>query len=112
MSMFTITGEVMNTFFQAGRIDPETGKQEEGKNKVQIMGDIPVADGGSKLDLITLTVPEGISFEPHMRRNVVVPLGFFSPSKGQIIYFIPKGSKVEPKAISEAKTSKGLFNNS
>lgn len=112
MSMFTISGEVMNTFFQAGRTDPETGKKEDGKNKVQIMGNIPTSDGGSKLDLITLTVPEGISFDSYLNTEVVVPLGFFSPSKGQIIYFIPKGSKVLPKDIQESKKPKSLFGDS
>lgn len=98
MSMFQVTGQVMNVFHQPGRVDPETGEYGKGKDKVQIMGDIPVSDGGSKLDLVTLTVPEGLNFEGLIKRTVSVPLGFFSPAKGSIVYFIPKGSEIASDA--------------
>lgn len=92
MSMFTVTGKVVKTFFQEGQLDKETGELEEGKNKVQIMGEVPVKGGESKFDLLTLSVPDEIDFEPLIEKEVSVPLGFFSPAKGQIVYFIPKGS--------------------
>lgn len=98
MSMFQVSGQVMNCFYQPGPVDSETGEVKKGKNKVQILGEMPVSDGGSKLDLITLSVPEGLSFEPYLRKAVSVPLGFFSPSKGSIVYFIPKGSQIESQA--------------
>ena len=66
------------------------------------MGDMPVNGGGSKFDLITLTIPEGMDFEPHRKSVVKLPLGFFAPAKGNITYFIPKGSEIEcltPKPI-------------
>lgn len=94
MSMFQVTGQVMNVFYQPGRADPETGEYGKGKEKVQIMGDIPVSDGGSKFDLITLSIPEGLNFEPYIKKSVSVPLGFFAPAKGSIVYFIPKGSEI------------------
>ena len=94
MSMFQITGQVINCFFQPGSLDKTTGELKEGKNKVQILGNIPVSDGGSKMDLVTLTVPDGVDFKTYLQKKVSVPLGFFSPAKGSIIYFIPKGSKV------------------
>lgn len=95
MSMFTITGEVRNVFYQPGQVDKETGVLKQGSYKVQILGEMPVNGGGSKEDLITLTIPEGINFEPLKKRLVRFPLGFFSPAKGSIVYFIPKGSNVE-----------------
>lgn len=95
MSMFTVTGEVRSVFYQPGPVDPETGKLKPGTNKVQVLGEIPVNGGGSKEDLITLSIPDGINFEPLKKRFVRFPLGFFSPAKGSILYFIPKGSNVE-----------------
>lgn len=94
MSMFTLRGKVVNTFHQQGKLDKETGELREGTDRVQIMGEMPVAGGGSKVDLITLTIPEGLDFSEHLQKAVEVPLGFFSPQKGQIIYFIPKGSQI------------------
>lgn len=105
MSMFTVTGEVQNIYFQPGAVDPETNKNRAGSWKVQIMGDMPVNGGGSKFDLITLTIPEGMDFEPHRKSVVKLPLGFFAPAKGNITYFIPKGSEIEcltPKPIAPA----------
>lgn len=94
MSMFTVTGEVRNVYHQPGATDKETGEIKPGSDKVQILGDVPVQGGGSKLDLITLTIPEGMDFKPFLKRTVSVPLGFFSPAKGSIVCFIPKGSTV------------------
>ena len=94
MSMFQVSGQVMNCYYQPGPVDAETGEIKKGKNKVQILGNIPVSDGGSKMDLITLTVPDGVDFKTYLQKKVSVPLGFFSPAKGSIMYFIPKGSKV------------------
>lgn len=108
MSMFTVTGEVRNVYFQPGSVDPETGKSKPGSNKVQILGDIPVSDGGSREDLITLTIPEGIDFEPFKKRFVRFPLGFFAPGKGTIVYFIPKGSKIELLPTSGVATPQPL----
>ena len=95
MSMFTVTGEVRNVFYQPGQKDKETGETREGSDKVQILGDMPVSGGGSREDLITLSIPEGMDFKPYLKRTVRLPLGFFAPSKGTIIYFIPKGSEIE-----------------
>ena len=95
MSMFTITGEVKNVFFQEGQIDKETGESKEGSHKVQILGEMPVKGGGTRLDLVTLTIPEGIDFKPFLGLSVRFPLGFFSPAKNAILYYIPKGSQVE-----------------
>lgn len=100
MSMFQITGRVINCFFQPGNLDKVTGELREGKSKVQILGDIPISNGGSKMDLVTLTVPEGVNFEQYLNKEVSVPLGFFSPSKGSILYFIPKGSKITDLAAA------------
>lgn len=94
MSMFEVTGQVMKSYHQPGSVDPETGELTKGKDKVQILGEIPVSDGSTKYDLITLSVPEGVDFKPLMKKVVRVPLGFFAPSKNNIIYFIPKGSNV------------------
>lgn len=95
MSMFTVTGEVRNVFYQPGQLDKETGVLKPGSNKVQVLGEMPVNGGGSKEDLVTLTIPEGMDFEILKKRLVRFPLGFFSPAKGTIAYFIPKGSTVE-----------------
>ncbi len=53
--------------------------------------------GGTREDIITLTIPEGLDFMPYLKQSVSVPIGFLSPAKGSIVYFIPKGSQIIPK---------------
>jgi hypothetical protein len=99
LSMFTVTGQVLKTYIQAGQVDKETGEVGKSSVKVQIMGEMPVQGGDSRLDLITLTVDNEQTYSVLKGKAVRVPLGFFAPQKGNIIYFIPKGSK--PELINE-----------
>jgi len=95
LSMFTVTGQVLKTFIQPGGVDKTTGEVSPSSVKVQIMGEMPVKGGDSRLDLITLTVESQKAFDDLKGKRVRVPLGFFSPQKGNIVYFIPKGALPE-----------------
>jgi hypothetical protein len=95
LSMFTVTGQVLKTFVQEGRTDKETGEVGKDAVKVQIMGEMPVQGGDSRMELITLTVEDQKSYDALKGKRVRVPLGFFAPAKGNIIYYIPKGSNPE-----------------
>lgn len=92
ISMFTVTGQVLKTFIQPGQVNKETGDVGKTSVKVQIMGELPVQGGESKLDLITLTVENQKAYEDLVHKQVRVALGFFAPAKGNIVYFIPKGA--------------------
>lgn len=94
MSMFNITGKVLNCFEQHQKPNKETGEIVPPKSKVQIMGSVPVMGGESKYEMVDLSVPDGLSFKEYEGKKVSVPLGVFAPSKGSVIYFIPQGSKV------------------
>lgn len=95
LSMFTVTGKVMKTFIQPGGVDKETGETQPPTAKVQIMGEMPVRGGDSRLDLITLTIDNAKEYEALTGKQIRVPLGFFAPSKGAIVYYIAKGGRPE-----------------
>lgn len=95
LSMFTVTGQVLKTFVQPGSVNKETGEASDPSVKVQIMGEMPVKGGDSRLDLITLTVENQKTFDELKGKRVRIPLGFFAPQKGNIVYFIPKGATPE-----------------
>lgn len=95
ISMFTVTGQVLKTFVQPGQVDKETGELGKASTKVQIMGEMPVKGGDSRLELITLTAESQKVYDELKGKRVRVPLGFFSPAKGNIVYFIPKGATPE-----------------
>lgn len=94
MSMLQITGKVLNVFEK-----PATKRGDEqisAKPQVQLLGNIALPNGDSRFDLITLTTDSPTSFEQFKGKEVSVPVGVFAPSKGQVIYFIPKGSNPLP----------------
>lgn len=95
ISMFTVTGKVLKTFIQPAQADKETGVVGNPSVKVQLIGEMPVQGGESRLDLITLTVENQKTYDELRGKQIRVPLGFFAPSKGNIVYFIPKGSQPE-----------------
>ena len=59
------------------------------------MGEMPVRGGDSRLDLITLTVEDKKIYEDLKGKRIRVPLGFFAPAKGNIVYYIAKGGQPE-----------------
>jgi hypothetical protein len=93
--MFTVTGQVLKTFIQPGLVDKDSGQVGKSSSKVQIMGEMPVQGGESRLDLITLTVEDKKTYDELKGKKIRVPLGFFAPQKGNIVYFIPKGAMPE-----------------
>jgi len=99
-SMFTVTGQVLKTFIQPGQLNKETGELGKSSVKVQIMGEMPVQGGDSRLEMINLTVENQKTYEELKSKRIRVPLGFFAPQKGNIVYFIPKGSI--PELVSNA----------
>ena len=103
MSMFQVAGVVLHLFDAPGRIDKETGAMEDDKPKVQLLGEIPQRNGQAKFDVITLTCHDPADFEAFKGKRVVVPLGMFSPSKGNILYYIPQGCKPRLEALGGAQ---------
>lgn len=94
MSMFSVTGQVMNVFTPPDRTDKETGETEKSKPKVQLLGALPLQNGETQFDMITLSVEDRTMFEKLKGKKVRLPLGVFA-SKSSVIYFIPKGSVPE-----------------
>jgi len=93
-SMYTVNGKVVNAFSEWM---PPRGDQEGRRvHRVQIMGEVPTRDGeGSRYDLDTLTVPDSETYRSLIGKSIRLPVGLFSPAKGQVIKFVPKGTAPE-----------------
>ncbi|WP_460549622.1 hypothetical protein, partial [Geodermatophilus aquaeductus] len=90
--MFSITGRLLKAFTER-QTNRETGEVTP-RYRIQLLGEIPLRDGsGSRHDLVTLNV-DRLDLYEHLEGEVIrVPFGFFAPAKGQVITFVPKGSK-------------------
>ncbi len=93
MSMFTVSGKVINVFDQKGKLDKETGEIGETTPRLQMLGQMPMPDGQVRMDMITVKVENKRAYEDLLGKDIRLPIGVFSPSKGQIVYYVPKGSK-------------------
>ena len=90
--MFTLFGEVVNVYVQPGGTSKKTGEVFDPRDKVQIMGQVPLQGGGTKLDLVTLNVEDARLFQSSLKRNVRVPVGVYALGKS-VGFFIPQGAK-------------------
>jgi len=90
--MFSITGQLLKAFPEV-QTNRDTGEQVT-RYRIQLLGEIPIRDGsGSRYDMVTLNVDEIRPYQELQGKTIRVPFGFFSPGKGQVITFVPKGSK-------------------
>ena len=97
-SMYLMAGQLVNAF--AERLpDRETGELRV-VHRIQVMGGMPTRDGQAvRNELDTLTVPDSEPYRHAVGRHVRIPIGMFSPAKGTVIKFVPKGAQPE---ISDA----------
>ena len=90
--MFTLCGQVANVFVQPGGVSKKTGEEYDARDKVQILGEIPMPEGGKRLDLITLNTEDARLFQQAIGKRVRVAIGMYSVGKS-VGYFIPRGAK-------------------
>ena len=90
--MLQISGKVINVFTQQGG-EGKDGTQYEARHKVQLMGEVALPNGDVKMDLMDLTVQDLSDWNDKQGKEISIDIGAFAPSKGNIIYFVSKGSK-------------------
>jgi len=93
-AMFTMTGQVINVFITPRKTNKSNGEEYGGDDKVQIMGDIPLDNGQSRKELVEIKTSEPETFQKLLGKPVTLPISFYAPQKGSVIYFMPKGHKV------------------
>jgi len=91
-AMFTLCGQVANVYVQPGGTSKKTGESFDPRDKVQILGHVPLQGGGTKLDLVTLNVEDARGYQPLLGKNIRVPVGAYAVGK-TVGYFIPQGAK-------------------
>lgn len=89
--MFLLVGRLLHVFkTPAGT--KKTGEQYDGQDKIQILGNIPMPDGGHRLDLVTLTTKDAASFDSFVGEVISCPIGCYAFNK-TVGYFVPAGGK-------------------
>lgn len=91
-AMFSITGQLIKAFPEK-QVNKETGEETQ-RFRIQLLGGIPLRDGSdARYDLVTLNVEDLRPYQELQGKTISVPFGFFAPAKGNVVTFVPKGSK-------------------
>lgn len=96
--MLQITGKVVNLYTNEAGTNKD-GDAYDARHKVQLLGVFDLPNGDVKNDLVDLTVEDLKDWQSFNGKEVIVDIGAFSPQKGNIIYFIKKGSKPKLKGM-------------
>lgn len=101
MSMLTMNGTLLNIFVSPKGTNKE-GNEYGGQHKIQILGDVPLPNGETKKEMFTLTAHDVSDFQPHLSKQITVPVGAIAVSRN-VTYFIPKGARPAALKPSEIK---------
>lgn len=83
--MFKASGQIINLF------QSPASEKYEASFKVQLLGDMPLADGQIKKEMLTLGVPKPVfdSLQGQVGKEVTLPIGFYVKN-GVLVTFFPK----------------------
>lgn len=91
-AMFTLCGQVANVYVQPGGVSKKTGEEYDPRDKVQILGHLPLPEGGKRLELVTLNAEDARPFQAALGKTIRVPVGCYALGRS-VGYFIPRGGK-------------------
>ena len=99
-AMLTLCGSVARVYEAPTGVDKKTGEAYGGGWRVQLLAEIPLANGESRLDLVTLSTDLPERFKAFVGKWVRVPVGAYSLKAGAVGFFCLKG--VEPELLANA----------
>ena len=97
--MLQITGKVVNVFTKEGGTNKDGSAYDE-KHKVQLMGERSLPNGDVQMDLMDLTIDDLTDWNEMQGKEVSIDVGAFAPAKGNIIYFVSKGSRPQLSGVA------------
>lgn len=95
--MLSITGQVINVL-QTPTGTRQDGTKYGGDYQVQLLCELPLQNGETKMDLVTLRLDDPKVFAACKGCKVMMPIGAFARN-GEIHYFIP-GGHVDDKKVT------------
>lgn len=89
--MLQLTGKLIAVFKTQAGVDKD-GKSYESRDKIQILGELPLPDGGVKFDVVDLSVENIGPYVPLMDKHIVVSVGVMASGGRSVLFYIRKGS--------------------
>lgn len=93
--MLTLTGTVVHVFDTPGGANKETGETYNGGPRVQLLAEIPLRNGDTRMDLVTLSTDAPEEYRRLTGSWVRVPIGAYA-SGGKVGFYALRGQKPQP----------------
>lgn len=90
--MIELSGRLINTFRAAGGTNKK-GETYDAKDKIQILGDLDLPEGGFRSELVTLSVDDVTPYAPLLNAQIRVSVGVIGGTGRVVTFFVRKGSK-------------------
>lgn len=89
-SMLTLNGVLVNTFVSPGGVSKKTGESFEARDKIQLLCDIPLQDGGTRKDLVSMTVESAADYRGREGEVMSLPVGTYASGRS-VGFFVLRG---------------------
>jgi hypothetical protein len=90
--MLELTGKIVNIFKTQAGVGKD-GKAYEARDKIQLMGEMPLPDGGIKLEMVDLSVEDVSPYVSLKDDRVRVSVGVMASGARSVTFYVRKGSK-------------------
>lgn len=94
-SMLSLCGQVLNVFANPKGVNKSTGEEYGGGHKVQLLANITLNNGETKMDIVTISTDTPAVYEANKGNVVRIPVKAFSMEKGQVGFYALKGNAPE-----------------
>ena len=89
--MIELVGTLVNTFATpAGK--NKKGEDYDSKDKIQLMGEFPMPNGETRMELVTLTVDDLSEYVQHINKKVRLSVGVMATGARSVLFFVRRGS--------------------
>lgn len=90
--MLELTGKLIAVFKTQAGVGKD-GTAYEARDKIQILGELPLPDGGVKYDVVDLSVENIGPYVSLMDQQIRVSVGVMASGARSVLFYIRKGSK-------------------
>jgi hypothetical protein len=88
MSMLTLTGVLVHIYTKPAKSNASYSSDE--KDKLQVLADVPLENGQTRKELVTLTVPDSSKYAGQEGTELHLPVGVMAMAKNQLIFYVAK----------------------
>lgn len=92
--MLNMTGQLINVF-KSPTGQTKDGKEYGGQDKVQVLGEVELPNGETRMEMFTLTTHNLRKFEEFKGQKISFAVGAIASGRA-INFFIPKGTAPVP----------------